>query len=165
MSKLGDSFVKRVNDNPLPVDLFMDLLTVAVSAMRGQRREIPPDSERCLEDLPPGTLYMKDIPENQMAFAVLSETKSKFPKNKKKAEDTSFSFMLRWFAIQKAKLAGNLKEFTKPGEIPDTELINSAVFVVAADCPLDPQIDGTFDKAFIPRIRAQIEREREGEEN
>jgi hypothetical protein len=135
----------------------MDLLTVAVSALRGERREIPPDAERCLEDLPPNTLYAKDIPTNQMAFAIISECKSRIPTDHEEASDTSFSFMFRWFAFQKEKLAGTLQEFTKSGDEPDTEMINPAVFEVAANCKLSSK-DGGFDETFIPRIRELIAR-------
>ncbi|MGA2440817.1 MAG: hypothetical protein ABSH08_07650 [Tepidisphaeraceae bacterium] len=158
MSDLGADFIRRVNKKPLPVDLFMDLLAVAVSALRGERREIPPDAERCLEDLPPNTLYVTDNNQNQMAFSVISTCKSRFPEDQEEAEDTSFSFMFRWFAIQKAKHAGTLQEFAEPGDEPHTEMIHTAVFAVAADCPLDCK-DGSFDQSFIPRIRQLIERE------
>ena len=128
----------------------MELLSVALSAMRGERREIPPDAERCLEDLPPKTLYLTDVPENQMGMSVIGECHRRFPNDQKQAEDTAFSFMMRWFAVNKAKYNGKLAEFSKPGD--GCEMIHGAVFAVAADCPL--ALGSDFDDSYIPRIRA-----------
>lgn len=157
---LGQRFIARVNSHSLPRALFMDLLTIALGAMRGERRAIPPDAERCLEDLPPNTLYLTDCPENQMGMSVISECNRRFPKNRMKAEDASFSFMFRWFALQKARINGSLKEFTKPGDEPGSELIHSAVFAVAADCPL--AADGDFDESFCAKVRKLIAEEDDG---
>src|SRR5687768_3974371 len=120
MSEAAHAFVARVNRKPLPRELFMELLGVALDAMTGKRRELPPDAERCLEDLPPNTLYLKDIPMNQVGMSIVSECHARFPDDEE-AEDTSFSFLMRLFAIQQAKVGGRLTEFTKPGNEPGTE--------------------------------------------
>jgi hypothetical protein len=88
---MGKAFVERVNAKPLDVDFFIHLLSVALSAIRGQRRQIPPDDERCLEDAPPGVIYAADVPMNQMAFSVMSECHQKFPDSDDEADDTSFT--------------------------------------------------------------------------
>ena len=156
----GQWYIERANAHPLPRELFMELLGVALEAMRGNCRAIPPDDERCLEDLPPNTLYLTDCPENQMGMSVIGECHRRFPKNQSQAEDTSFSFMFRWFALQKAKADGKPKEFTKPSAEPNCEMVNTAVFAAAAECPL--VVNGGFDDSYTERVRKLMEEDDDG---
>ena len=148
LDDMGKQFIREVNAHPLPRELFMELIQINIEAKSGNRRAIPPDAERCLEDAPPGTLYLTDCPENQMGMSIVGECVRRFPREQ--AEATSQSFLFRWFAICKARNAGRLKEFVKPGK--KNEMIHSAIFEAAADCPLT--MEGEFDSSYLDRCRA-----------
>src|SRR5690242_10850719 len=132
------NWISEVNSNPLPVGLFMELVDISVNALEGKLRVIPPDAERCLEEVPPNTdpdtirIVLTDIPENQMGMAVVRECRRRF--KKKRAQLTSQSFLFRWFAILDSKRAGALAPFTK--KIDNGELVNDAIFKAAADSAL-----------------------------
>jgi hypothetical protein len=151
MSDLGKRFIDSVNAHPLDAALFMELVQVAVDAMRGKRREIPPAAERIMK---PNTLYLSDIPENQMGMAIVAECHKRFP-DKEQARNTSQSFLFRWFAVNFAREEGKLKEFIKDGD-DGVELINTAVFDVAASCPLVADERGGFDDSFADRVRKLV---------
>jgi len=78
--------VDEVNSTPLDRAMFMELIEIAIEALSGRRLVLPPDSERCLEDLKgsPGklTICFTGIPENQMMFAIRNECRSRFGKTK-----------------------------------------------------------------------------------
>ena len=75
----GRQCLERVNNTPIEVELFFDLLREAQKAMRGKRRELPPDAERCFEDAPPDVIYARDSPMNQLAFAIIGDCQKLFP--------------------------------------------------------------------------------------
>jgi len=143
----------EVNSTPLDRALFMELSQIAIEALSGRRLALPPDSERCLEDLKgsPGklTICFTGIPENQMMFAVLDECRSRF--GKKKSEAIFHSFVWRWWAICHAKKEGMLNEFSRVSR-DEQEEINDAVFHAAAGCPLNSKMH--FSKSeYLARIR------------
>ena len=141
-------WISEVNSNPLPVELFMELVEISVEALEGKLRVLPPDDERCLDELPPNTIVLTDIPENQMGMAVVRECRRRF--KRKKAQLTSQSFLFRWFAILDSKKEGALTPFTK--KIDGGELVNDAIFKAAADSPIAE--NGKFGGHYIQRIRA-----------
>lgn len=155
----GKRFIDEVNAHPLPVPLFMDLLKIAEDALRGKRRVIPPAAERIMK---PGRLYLTDIPENQMGMSIVAECRKRFP-DKKQAENTSQSFLFRWFALCIARDEGRLGEFIKPSGTPGAELVHSAVFEVAASCSLNSDEKGGFNDSFEQRVRELIIKEEEKE--
>lgn len=148
----GKKLIENVNAHPLPVPFFIELIKVAQDAMRGKRREIPPAAERIPK---PNRLYLSDIPENQMGMSIVAECHKRYP-DKHQARDFSQSFLFRWFALNQAKSDGKLKEFTKAGDKPGVELINSAVFEVAATCPLNADEHGSFDDSYVERVRKLV---------
>jgi hypothetical protein len=147
-------FVAEVNSHPLKSELFIELFEVATDAMRGKRRIIPPDAERCLEDAPPGTLYLADIRENQMGMSIVAECKKRFPGEE--GTQISQSFLFRWFAFLKAHREGLLREFIKD-ETDTSQMVHSAVFEAAAECTLDA--DGDFDQTYLDRVKAIYDRD------
>ena len=148
----GQQFIDQTNATPIPRDLFLELIGVTVDVKSGTRREIPPDDERCLEDLPPGTMYLTDCSENQMGMAIIGECRRRFPQHR--AEAIFQSFMFRWWAVAKAHDAGLLKDFIKrigKGK-KAREHAHSAIFEAAADTPLNAE--GEFDERFYEKARA-----------
>lgn len=140
-------FIAEVNRRPLDQTLFVELFHIATEALQGRRREIPPDAERCLEDMPSGTMYLTDIPMNQMGMAIVAECRRRFPKDA--AQHVSQSFMFRSWALEKAVTTGRVSEFAR--ETEGHLEVNGAVFSASAQCPLDA--DGDFDKSYEARIR------------
>jgi hypothetical protein len=146
----GQKFIRGVNATPLPRDLFMELIQITIEARSGKRRTLPPDAERCLEDAPPGTLYLTDCPENQMGMSIVGECHRRFSDDRERAEAVSQSFLFRWFAICKARESGRLKGFIKRDK--NIEMVYTSIFEAAADCPLT--MEGDFDDSYVERARA-----------
>jgi hypothetical protein len=146
----------EVNSTPLDRALFMELIEIAIEALSGRRLALPPDSERCLEDLKgsPGklTLCFTGIPENQMMFSIRNECRCRF--GKKKSEMIFHSFMWRWWAICDAKRKGILDEFIRTSRNKQ-EQINNAVFHAAAECSLNAKTEFS-KKEYLIRIREII---------
>lgn len=141
-----DAFIGGVNSRPFGTDEFLDLAEIAGAALEGRRREIPLDAERCIEDFPPGTLWLTDHPMNQLGFSIIRECKRRFPNDH---EAISRSFLFRWFATQKALADGRVDEYTR-GSGSEME-IHGSVFAAAAECPLVR--GGGFDSTFESRVR------------
>src|ERR1043165_9310379 len=148
------NIITTVNENPISRELFEDLATIAVQALSGERRELPPDAERCLEDIPPGTVYLTDCPENQMGMAIAGECNKRFSDDNAVTMATSFHFRREGF--RQARRDALIAEFTR--SISErTEEIHRAVLYAAAECPLTPE--GHFDDAYVVKIRQIIETE------
>ncbi len=143
---MGD-YIAEVNERPLDQTLFVELFHIATEALEGRRREIPPDAERCLEDAPPGALYLTDVPMNQMGMAIVGECRRRFPKDD--AGHISQSFLFRSMALEEGVATGRVAEFTRKTE--GQLEVNGAVFAASAQCPLDA--DGNFDRSYEARIR------------
>ncbi len=144
-------YLAEINATPVPKDVFSDLVNIALQALRGERRAIPPDAERCLEDAAPGTLMLSDIPENQMGMSIVAECRRRFPK--KQGEAIAQSFICRWWAIGRAKRAGRLNDFCKSNG-DGSETVHSAIFDAAAECPLELRGDqSSFDSSYVRRCR------------
>lgn len=146
-------FVAEVNAHPLKIPLFIELMSIAQEALTGKSRFLPPNAERCLEDAPANTLYLADIPENQMGMTIVNECMQRFPEEE--GHFTSQSFLFRWFAIQKAQHDGKLDEFVRNDG--KQVMVHSAVFEAGAVCPLDAE--GDFDSTYLDRVRKIFERE------
>ena len=138
--------IKDANEQPLDPEEFLRLLGIGHDAFTGKSRIIPPDSERCLEDLPLGTLALTDIPENQMGLTLARECGDDKIKFK--------GFMMRWFALMSAKSSGVLDEFTRPAALGMIE-VNDAVFRAAAVEPLNSRMRFNLRK-FKSRIKRLI---------
>jgi hypothetical protein len=46
-----EDFITIVNANPIPHEIFVELVGLANDAYAGKRQTIPPDAERCFESL------------------------------------------------------------------------------------------------------------------
>jgi hypothetical protein len=159
MSDFVARMTEEVNSMPLSEEFFMELFGISTNAMTGKLRTIPPDDERCLEDAPPGTLILTDVPENQMAFAIFDRCREKFGNDG--GERVAQSFLHRWFAIMKAKHDGLFDEFVKASDQDGMILIHDGVFRAAAALNVGP--DGYFNKTeYIGKIRDIIRAEEEG---
>lgn len=110
------------------MELFLDLTRVALRAMAGAG-----GSEKPVE------------------AAVAAECARRMARLE--AARVATSFMLRWSAIGRARQRGTLDEFINPSD-GGVEIVHTAVFQVAAVCPLAP--DGDFDDSFVSRVRAII---------
>ncbi|MCE9531535.1 MAG: hypothetical protein K8T89_10500 [Planctomycetes bacterium] len=146
-------FVPEVNAHPFSREEFSELVGMANDAFAAKRREIPPDAERCLQDVPPGSIIITDDPMNQFGMTVVAECQQRYPA---KGQQMGMSFLFRWFAIGKAREDGRIDEFSRPTDDGQEE-IQEAVFHVAAECPLDAE--GQFDESFAGRIRAIVAEE------
>jgi hypothetical protein len=58
-------YIAEVNVAPVPPELFVELVQVAIEALSGKRRAFPLTEELCLEDAPPGSLRLSDNPTNR----------------------------------------------------------------------------------------------------
>lgn len=139
-------FIGETNANPLPADLFLELVDIAHEAMVGKRREIPHALER---DMSKPGYYLTDCPENQMGMSIVRECRQRF--GKEKGRVVSHSFLQRWFAIGDIRETSRIDEFLKRKKGTTEILINDAIFKAAAECPLGP--DGHFDESFVDRAR------------
>jgi hypothetical protein len=143
------NFIAEANAQPVPRDVFI-LANVTVQALGGKRRTIPPDAERCIEDFPPGAIYLTDCPENQMGMSIVEECHERFEPDL--AEAMSMSFYFRWLAFKQARHSGGIDEFIRlKGKKID---IHFAVLYAAAEYPLTAE--GTFDDGYVGRIREII---------
>jgi hypothetical protein len=151
-------FIADVNANPVARDAFEALATITIEAISGKRRTIPPDAERCLEDAPPGSVWLTDCPENQMGMSIVEECHERFPPET--AELMSLSFYYRWMAFREVRINGVIDEFIRRTE--KTVKIHFAALYAAAEYPLTAE--GKFDDGYVRRIREIIENEGMGEE-
>jgi hypothetical protein len=148
---LGKRFIDEVNANPIPEDLFLELVSVAIDALKGRRRELPHDSERIMES--PG-VYLTDVPMNQLGLSIVRDCHERFPNDMAMARSMSQSFLFRWFALENARDDSEFGEFVRSSDEPGSEMIHSAIFKAAAACPLTTGGSGLFDDSFYLRARA-----------
>lgn len=147
----------EINGTPLEQTMFMELVNLSLEFLGAKRRAMPPDPERCLEDMK-GGFYLTDIPENQMGMGIMRECRTRFGKDD--GERIAQSFLHRWFAFMKAKDDGVLAPFIRQegnGEIS----INDAVWRAAASSTIGD--DGHFIPGpYVELIRKIIAEEESG---
>ena len=143
-----NAWIEEANNNPLERTLFTELWVFAQESLIGKRRAIPPRAERCLEDLPAGTVVLTDIPMNQMGFGLVGECHRRFPNRRQQAESLFKSFMWRYWALSKALKDDEAKRYVRPAT--GGREISAALLFAAAECPLRSD-SADFDDTLFAR--------------